>query len=802
MSNKNYSTAGQKTEAAKVERILRRIWVKCTESEENEKFFGDLLDNEVGVPSDEEFLKTEEGRRKAGGVGQKGRKELLVILTKGKLEDCRKGGTKLRKQRGKLRKRLRELVSERQYKNVCSKVKKHCAHVRVGVKKEKADKLKHLVNKYGNSGKAKTIVPEELAEFKKCKVFSSDMSANVDEGVEVVLRDGEVIKLSECEKAILARGPGYCLIKTVKREEFCCCLETAIVKHKWQCLNDDETEEGEEEIPLSDEEQRESERVAALAEEMAAESRTPYDDKERTFDLRKQKVTDYKKNSRVIFPRAQSAENESKLEVLRVELQNEHDEWVKTHCDCKSKQLPNLTKDEIAGLKSIRLRLVNGELVVLPTDKSGRFALMTMATYIKAGEVHIKEDKEMTVNDLRKNQKQLNGHVSMILKVFGAGANWEHQQRLRESMIHEGISVCPLWLLYKCHKGWTSDSGKVPPTRPVAGGNAGMNFPLSELVSWVLEPLASAMEGSSELVSGEDLKSNIDQLNVSNKNWVPEASITTSVIDMEGAVESEDIPKLCECDQGKCELYEEEEDDNQDKTSDENIPAGWKEGSVPTSNDNVPAGWKQENGNSDENIPSGWKQEAVPTRDDNIPAGWKSGEVKDNDREQDISRLCEEQKDLSESLPRCSEPSKPSSRESKAQRMRARRAAFTEARKIRICRKQPPVEVKMMRSCEVPSSLIQDKSIPMVIIGTDVVSLYPNLRWEPAGQQIYQAIMESDIKFEGLNYKEGVRYLALVRGYDWCRANKLRRVMPERRFAKGSWPGITGAGPLGPSVDG
>ena len=52
MSNKNYSTAGQKTEAAKVERILRRIWVKCTESEENEKFFGDLLDREVGVPSD------------------------------------------------------------------------------------------------------------------------------------------------------------------------------------------------------------------------------------------------------------------------------------------------------------------------------------------------------------------------------------------------------------------------------------------------------------------------------------------------------------------------------------------------------------------------------------------------------------------------------------------------------------------------------------------------------------------------------------------------------------------------------
>ena len=57
---------------------------------------------------------------------------------------------------------------------------------------------------------------------------------------------------------------------------------------------------------------------------------------------------------------------------------------------------------------------------------------------------------------------------------------------------------------------------KAPPTRPVAGRNEGMNFPLSELVSWVLEPLASAMEDS-----GEDQKSNIDRINESNKSWVP-----------------------------------------------------------------------------------------------------------------------------------------------------------------------------------------------------------------------------------------------------------------------------------------
>ena len=70
------------------------------------------------------------------------------------------------------------------------------------------------------------------------------------------------------------------------------------------------------------------------------------------------------------------------------------------------------------------------------------------------------------------------------------------------------------WIFAKCHKGWTWQSGKPPPTRPVAGGNQGMNFPLSELVSWVVEPEANVMVGSGEPVSGEDLKSKVNVINV------------------------------------------------------------------------------------------------------------------------------------------------------------------------------------------------------------------------------------------------------------------------------------------------
>ena len=131
----------------------------------------------------------------------------------------------------------------------------------------------------------------------------------------------------------------------------------------------------------------------------------------------------------------------------------------------------NLSSKEQAGLKSIKKKIADGELVVLPTDKSGRFGVMSMATYIKAGMVHIKDDEQVGVEERRSNQKILNGAVSMMLKIFRVGKNSRHENRWRESMMSNSLEACPLWLLFKDHKNWTSSKGTPPPTRPVMGGN-------------------------------------------------------------------------------------------------------------------------------------------------------------------------------------------------------------------------------------------------------------------------------------------------------------------------------------------
>ena len=74
---------------------------------------------------------------------------------------------------------------------------------------------------------------------------------------------------------------------------------------------------------MSEEERKEVERVAQFAEEIASQTRLVYVGESKTVD-RGLRVTDYKHNSRVIFPKAQAGEKENNLEVMRAELLHHH----------------------------------------------------------------------------------------------------------------------------------------------------------------------------------------------------------------------------------------------------------------------------------------------------------------------------------------------------------------------------------------------------------------------------------------------------------------------------------------------
>ena len=190
-----------------------------------------------------------------------------------------------------------------------------------------------------------------------------------------------------------------------------------------------------------------------------------------------------------------------------------YDAYLAEFCDEKGVQEENLTPQEARGLKSLKKRVADGTLVVCQTDKSGRFAIMSQEEYLEAGMKHVAKDEEVGLEFLIKNQRRLNGHMSMILKTFNVGASWNHQARIRATKLTHSLSVAPLYLLYKDHKGWTVETGGAPPTRPVASAGGGQDDHMSEMVSLILEPVANTWTGGMETTSTQDFVSKIVELN-------------------------------------------------------------------------------------------------------------------------------------------------------------------------------------------------------------------------------------------------------------------------------------------------
>jgi hypothetical protein len=98
---------------------------------------------------------------------------------------------------------------------------------------------------------------------------------------------------------------------------------------------------------------------------------------------------------------------------------------------------------------------------------------------------------------------------------------------------------------------------------------------------------------------------------------------------------------------------------------------------------------------------------------------------------------------------------------------------------------------------DVQNRLVQDRSIPMVIVGSDVESLYPSLDADQVAEIVRDAVMRSRITFDGVHYQEGARYIVLNSSEKECRSGPLKRILPRRRFVNGTRPGVTGAGPMG-----
>ena len=171
----------------------------------------------------------------------------------------------------------------------------------------------------------------------------------------------------------------------------------------------------------------------------------------------------------------------------------------------------NLSNKENAALKKLQKRIKNNEVVVTPTDKSGRFSIMTHKQYIEAGNVHTIKDCPISWDGVRYLKNQVNSHMWWLARIWSYSKHTD-PDRMLNNLTVAGIDLPEMYLLTKDHKQWSVDSKKPVPTRPVLSGNCAINTHLSEMISELVEPMVLESNGA-EVQSSEEVLAALDEIN-------------------------------------------------------------------------------------------------------------------------------------------------------------------------------------------------------------------------------------------------------------------------------------------------
>ena len=112
-----------------------------------------------------------------------------------------------------------------------------------------------------------------------------------------------------------------------------------------------------------------------------------------------------RKTTKVFLPPPLNPILEASLSVRKQELMDSFTAFRKDNCDSKGRQTNSLTRDQANGLKSLKKRSGDGELVVLETDKTGKFCSVSTEKFLEMGSKHTKDDKVIDQADLENIQR-------------------------------------------------------------------------------------------------------------------------------------------------------------------------------------------------------------------------------------------------------------------------------------------------------------------------------------------------------------------------------------------------------------
>jgi hypothetical protein len=419
---------------------VRSEWLGVVRAEGRSQLLLELLKEGLGTDDVENvvrkqrklrFLKNEE----RDGIGDREKVKLHMV---DKLEDSLQDEALRRKRLGRKRSKLEKMLGRKgknMYKKVVNRVKGLVAKERKKIKDANRKKVREI--RIERKKETRFKLPELLKRYEDAKVFSEYEPFRPGDVRGPVIVGDNISLLSRDEVAVLSRGPKFTVRRILDKERFLSELEKAFIKIRWSKRDEEVDDHGKPTVEEKDEEQK---RIDEIAELEAVRSRQIFDKDSNTLDFRNHRCTDAKHNTRLILPGPLTTYQEQELEMRRVEWGAVYDKYMEEFTD-EGIQEENLTLEEARGLKSLKKRVGEGSIVVVQTDKSSRFAIMTLEEYEEAGRKNTSKDEEVNHDFLMGNQTQVNGHIAMLLKTFMVGATWGHEARQRATMITHSLSI-------------------------------------------------------------------------------------------------------------------------------------------------------------------------------------------------------------------------------------------------------------------------------------------------------------------------------------------------------------------------
>ena len=293
------------------------------------------------------------------------------------------------------------------------------------------------------------------------------------------------IEISNDEKAVLSLPPKFATYDRVDQLRCEGEVEKGLAKLRW------------------------SKRRETTEKEEVEEDRF-YNETEQTFDFGNMRATDFPFNPRITLPEPISRREEVRMLALKNRLCSITEEYATSKSDANVQC--NLDSAQKRGLKSLRKKASECDVVVYQTDKSGRFSIDKPENYKEACKPHL-QGSLVTVEECNRIEEVLNAHSVSWTRILAIGSTVYQSERVRNGMTSHYSPTPPIYGLRKDHKVLQEDRiVEGPPVRPVCGVNAAANSKLSYLLSTILSELWKE-DKESVCLSTEEMLAGFARLN-------------------------------------------------------------------------------------------------------------------------------------------------------------------------------------------------------------------------------------------------------------------------------------------------